>query len=127
VVGASSAYGLGALATGTTVKLSRAVWIAPCVLAYGWIRKSEGKAVFPLFILGFIAVKLLLHALHETTDLDVPEISTAFSLVVIIGGRVIPLFTGNRLGLKIAPLPILFDYLAIGSTVVPQVTWRYSS
>jgi hypothetical protein len=29
-------------------------------------------------------VKLLLHALHETTDLDVPEISTAFSLVVIV-------------------------------------------
>lgn len=40
------------------------------------------------------------------------------ALVVIIGGRVIPLFTGNRLGLKIAPLPILFDYLAIGSTVL---------
>jgi len=59
VVGASSAYGLGALATGTTVKLSRAVWIAPCVLAYGWIRKSEGKAVFPLFILGFIAAAAL--------------------------------------------------------------------
>ncbi len=39
-------------------------------------------------------------------------------LVVIIGGRVIPLFTGNRLGLKIAPLPIWFDYLAIGSAVL---------
>jgi uncharacterized integral membrane protein (TIGR00698 family) len=55
VVGAASAYGLAALATGTTVKLSRAVWIAPCVLAYGWIRKSEGKAAFPWFIVGFIA------------------------------------------------------------------------
>jgi uncharacterized integral membrane protein (TIGR00698 family) len=54
VVGAASAYGLGAIATGTTVKLSRAVWIAPCVLAYGWFRKAEGKADFPLFILGFI-------------------------------------------------------------------------
>jgi tellurite resistance protein TerC len=42
---------------------------------------SKGLAI----ILGFIAVKLLLHALHETTDLDVPEISTAQSLVVIIG------------------------------------------
>jgi len=55
VVGAASAYGLGALATGTTVKLSRAVWIGPCVLAYGWLRKSEGKTVLPFFILGFIA------------------------------------------------------------------------
>ena len=39
-------------------------------------------------------------------------------LVVIIGGRVIPLFTGNRLGLKIAPLPPWFDYLAMGSTAL---------
>jgi uncharacterized protein involved in response to NO len=39
-------------------------------------------------------------------------------LVVIIGGRVTPLFTGNRLGLKISPLPIWFDYLAIGSTAL---------
>ena len=42
---------------------------------------SKGLAI----ILGFIAVKLTLHALHETTDLDVPEISTAASLVVIVG------------------------------------------
>jgi uncharacterized membrane protein YadS len=35
--------------------LSRAVWIAPCVLAYGWIRKSEGKTAVPWFIVGFIA------------------------------------------------------------------------
>ncbi|MBP2678680.1 MAG: hypothetical protein H6Q82_1745 [Deltaproteobacteria bacterium] len=55
VVGAASSYGVAALATGTTVKLSRAVWIAPCVLAFGWIRKSEGKTAFPWFIAGFIA------------------------------------------------------------------------
>ena len=41
---------------------------------------SKGLAV----ILGFIAVKLLLHALHETTDLDVPEIGIALSLAVIV-------------------------------------------
>ncbi len=39
---------------------------------------SKGLAI----ILGFIAVKLFLHALHETTDLDVPEISTA-----VVAGR----------------------------------------
>ncbi len=42
---------------------------------------SKGLAI----ILGFIAVKLLLHALHETTDLPVPEVSIAFSLAVIVG------------------------------------------
>ncbi len=35
--------------------------------------------------------------------------------IVIIGGRVIPLFTANRLGLTIAPLPPWLEYLAIGS------------
>ncbi|MEZ5503288.1 MAG: NnrS family protein [Halioglobus sp.] len=39
-------------------------------------------------------------------------------LVVIIGGRVIPLFTANRLGLKIAPLPAWFEALAIGGTAL---------
>ena len=65
VVGAASAYGLEALATGTTVKLSRAVWIAPIVLAYGWIRKSEGKTAFPWFIAGFIAAAAVRSALPQ--------------------------------------------------------------
>jgi len=39
-------------------------------------------------------------------------------LVVIIGGRVIPMFTGNRIGQKIAPLPNWLDYLAIGITAL---------
>ncbi|MBV2365069.1 TerC family protein [Streptomonospora nanhaiensis] len=41
---------------------------------------SHGLAV----ILGFIGVKLILHAVHETTDLHVPEIPTTVSLVVIV-------------------------------------------
>ncbi|WP_046468574.1 TerC family protein [Allosalinactinospora lopnorensis] len=41
---------------------------------------SKGLAV----VLGFIGVKLVLHALHETTDLHVPEIPTLVSLVVIL-------------------------------------------
>lgn len=41
---------------------------------------NKGLAI----ILGFIGVKLVLHALHETTDLPVPEISTWVSLGVII-------------------------------------------
>ncbi|MFJ4686727.1 TerC family protein [Streptomyces sp. NPDC088789] len=36
-------------------------------------------------ILGFIGVKLVLHGLHETTSLHVPEISTPVSLAVIGG------------------------------------------
>lgn len=42
---------------------------------------SKGLAI----ILAFIAVKLLIHALHETTGLHVPEVSIAMSLAVILG------------------------------------------
>jgi uncharacterized integral membrane protein (TIGR00698 family) len=55
VVGAAAAYGAAALAVGTTVKLARAVWIMPCALGTAWLKKSEGKVRFPLFILGFLA------------------------------------------------------------------------
>ncbi|NYE47213.1 tellurite resistance protein TerC [Spinactinospora alkalitolerans] len=46
---------------------------------------SKGLA----FILGFIGVKLILHALHETTEWHVPEIPTVFSLLVIVATLVI--------------------------------------
>ena len=54
VVGAASVYGAKALAVGTTVKLSRALWITPFVLVTAWRNKATGKNAFPWFILGFI-------------------------------------------------------------------------
>ncbi|WP_020676706.1 YeiH family protein [Geopsychrobacter electrodiphilus] len=55
VVGAAAAYGGLALAIGTTVKLTRALWIMPAALVATWVTKSEGKVKIPLFIVGFIA------------------------------------------------------------------------
>ncbi|MFA7059588.1 MAG: putative sulfate exporter family transporter [Pedobacter sp.] len=55
VVGAAAAYGGLALAIGTTVKLTRALWIMPSALLAAWFTKSEGKVKVPLFIIGFIA------------------------------------------------------------------------
>jgi uncharacterized integral membrane protein (TIGR00698 family) len=54
VVGAASVYGAKALAVGTTVKLSRALWIVPIVLVVAWRTRAEGKKSYPWFILGFI-------------------------------------------------------------------------
>ncbi len=54
VVGAASSYGLEALAVGTTVKLARAMWIAPVVMITAFLLKSDRKAKVPLFIIGFI-------------------------------------------------------------------------
>jgi uncharacterized integral membrane protein (TIGR00698 family) len=63
VVGAGLAYGSSALAIATTVKLARAIWIAPLTFGLA-IRRRHGMAAvegepaghFPWFILGFVAV-----------------------------------------------------------------------
>ncbi len=54
VVGAASVYGAQALAVGTTVKLSRALWITPFVLVTAWRNQATGRNAFPWFIVGFI-------------------------------------------------------------------------
>ena len=54
MVGAASVYGAKALAVGTTVKLSRALWITPFVLFVSWRSRATGKKAVPLFIIGFI-------------------------------------------------------------------------
>ncbi|MDD2851116.1 MAG: putative sulfate exporter family transporter [Desulfuromonadaceae bacterium] len=59
VVGAASAFGASALAVGTTVKLARAVWIAPAVLIAARFTRTRTKLPIPLFIIGFVAAASL--------------------------------------------------------------------
>lgn len=58
VVGASSQYGPQALSVATTVKLARALWIAPLALALAFIYRESGsktKIAIPWFIFLFVA------------------------------------------------------------------------
>jgi len=64
VVGAAGTYGAQALAIATTVKLARALWIAPVALIFSAVhsRKSESgkmKVVIPWFIFLFIAASVV--------------------------------------------------------------------
>lgn len=68
VVGASMQFGPHALEIATTVKLARALWIAPLTFAVtlGWLGRSArndaaeaGKTKKPWFILGFLAAAAL--------------------------------------------------------------------
>lgn len=59
VVGAAAAYGTQALAIGTTVKLTRAIWIAPVVMIVSLVKGGEQKAKIPLFIIGFMVAATL--------------------------------------------------------------------
>ncbi|MEP7212443.1 MAG: putative sulfate exporter family transporter [Acidobacteriota bacterium] len=60
VVGAAQAYGAEALSVATTVKLARALWIAPVAILFLYLNKKEPgaerrKIVFPWFIVYFLA------------------------------------------------------------------------
>ena len=60
VVGASAAYGPEALIIATTVKLARALWIAPVALLFAFIYRRQNserktKVTIPWFILLFLA------------------------------------------------------------------------
>ncbi len=71
VVGAAASYGEEALKVATTVKLARALWIAPLALLIGWaVRrfvheegKTAGRVAVPWFIFGFLAVAALVTAM----------------------------------------------------------------
>ena len=60
VVGASQAYGAQAMAVATTVKLARALWIAPVALMFAYLYRekkagSKAKVSIPWFIFLFVA------------------------------------------------------------------------
>lgn len=60
VVGASLQYGPTALATATTVKLARTLWIVPLTLLVGWLwNRKATRPKLPWFILGFLVASAL--------------------------------------------------------------------
>ena len=72
VVGAAAAYGSQALAVGTTVKLTRALWITRVVILAALFRKSRQKIAIPLFIIGFVVaatMRTLLPQYHPQWDM----------------------------------------------------------
>jgi uncharacterized integral membrane protein (TIGR00698 family) len=92
VVGAASAFGASALAIGTTVKLARAVWIAPSALVAARFTGTRSRAGMPLFILGFIAAAAIRSLL--------PDLMHQWQMLAAIArqGLVVTLFlVGNGL------------------------------
>lgn len=59
VVGATAAYGGVALLIGTTVKLTRALWIFPLSFVAAGLNKSEAKPKFQWFLIGFLVAGLM--------------------------------------------------------------------
>ena len=86
-----------------------------------WATRQRRNMIFPPLLLALAALcsaSYLAHAdIPRATQLHFAAVWMITVLVVIIGGRVIPLFTGNRLGLKITPLPAWLEYSAIALTI----------
>lgn len=61
----ATAYGRLALTIGTTVKLTRTLWIMPAALMAAWFTKSARSVKLPLFIIGFIAAAALKSVLPQ--------------------------------------------------------------
>lgn len=77
VVGAAASYGQQALHTATTVKLTRAMWIAPLALCIGLTVRSHQRVRIPLFIVAFIAAAALSSALPSWRPLWQPLTTVA--------------------------------------------------
>ncbi len=88
VVGAGATYGPEALATATTVKLIRALWIIPLSLTIAWFQKdkSGGKVKIPWFI-GLFVISIVVAYL-------IPQGQETFNHLNWLGkkGMVIALF-----------------------------------
>lgn len=98
VVGASQAYGAEAQAIATTVKLARALWIAPVALLFSFIyRNKTSKIAIPYFIFFFLLATVV------RTYVPLPE--NVYETLVIIAkkGLTVTLFLIGA-GLSLATL-----------------------
>ena len=120
VVGAASAYGAEALAVATTVKLTRALWIMPCVLAAAFVKRSDQKVKFPLFILGFLvaaAVRTALPALQGVWDALVAVARQSLVLTLFLIGAGLTRDVLRRVGIRPLAQGVLLWALVSGATL----------
>lgn len=83
VIGAASSFGAVALVTATTVKLTRALWITPCVFGAALFGGSGRKATLPFFIFGFIGAALVRSRFPQHEALWNGLVSVAHRLLVV--------------------------------------------
>jgi uncharacterized integral membrane protein (TIGR00698 family) len=103
VVGAASAFGAEALAVATTVKLTRALWIMPCVLGAALFLRSDQRVKFPLFITGFVAaaaVRTLLPSLSPLWDALVVVARQSLVLTLFLIGTGLTRDVLRRVGVR---------------------------
>jgi len=117
------------------------LWLAPgiAVVAWGaemlfiallmfelgsrvWARRQWRNMLFLPVLLGLALLDTISYATADelllSTRLHYSAVWLITIVIIIVGGRVTPAFTANRLGLKIPPLPNWLEYSAIGSAAM---------
>jgi uncharacterized integral membrane protein (TIGR00698 family) len=84
VVAAGSVYGASALSVATTVKLTRAAFIAPLAVVWAWRKRAEARRPFPWFIAGFVAAILLRAATPTLNQLWDTVSAAARHLLILV-------------------------------------------
>lgn len=85
VVGATLHYGQRALEIGTTVKLSRALWIMPLAIVFSLIHRDDKKASIklPWFIVGFLLASAVVTLVPVLKPMSVTLVSMSKHLMVL--------------------------------------------
>jgi uncharacterized protein involved in response to NO len=87
-----------------------------------WAKRQGRNLLFLPVLLALGVLSSVSYYAHQdgllSTRLHYGALWMITVLVTIVGGRVIPLFTGNRLGLKIAPLPAWYEHTAVASVAL---------
>lgn len=121
VVAASQIYGETALKIGTTLKLTRALWIIPLTFTFSIIKKSDSKITVPWFIFLFLLVSVIF-SFYDGLNFLVPHTSKlskiGLSLTLFLIGLSLNKEQLRSLGLK----PIIYGLIlwiltAIGSLI----------
>ncbi len=108
VVGSTMQYGAEALSTGTTFKLSRALWIVPVTFIISYFVKrtrgrESGAITYPWFILGFLTMAGLFSFFSslETFKEPISNLArTGFSLSLFLVGTTFSIENLKNVGFK---------------------------
>ncbi|MBK8596328.1 MAG: putative sulfate exporter family transporter [Holophagales bacterium] len=125
VVGAASAFGPEALVVATTVKLTRALWIMPCVLGAAFLTRSDQKAKLPLFIAGFVAaaaIRTLLPSLQPLWGVLVAVARQSLVLTLFLIGTGLTRDVLRRVGVRPLAQGVVLWLLVSGATLAAIVT-----
>lgn len=121
VIAASQIYGEQALKVGTTLKLTRALWIIPLSLILAALNKAHFKLSFPWFIIGFLLTSLFF-TFSSNLNFLIPYFTSfskiGFSLTLFLIGLSLNLKQVKEIGFK----PIFYAFIlwfisAVGSLI----------